>query len=66
MSCFLKLKTGMRFALMVARIGLAEILTKFEVMPCKDTVTHIKINTKSLLLTPEEPICLKFTKITQS
>lgn len=56
----------MRFALMEVRIGLAEILTKFEVMPCKDTVTHIKIKPRSILLTPKEPIRLKFKKIIQS
>lgn len=56
----------MRFALIEVRIGLAEILTKFEVLPCDDTITRIKIKPRSILLTPEEPIRLKFRKIIQS
>jgi cytochrome P450 family 6 len=54
---------GMRFALMETKIVLAEILTKFKVIPCKDTQTTIKIKPRTILLTPLEPIRLKFEKI---
>jgi len=53
----------MRFALMETKIVLAEILTKFKVIPCKDTQSTIKINPRTILLTPLEPIRLKFEKI---
>lgn len=55
--------TGYRFALMQVKIGLAEILTKFKVMPCKDTKIPIKIRPRSTLLRPMEPIRLKFVHI---
>lgn len=53
----------MRFAMMEAKTGLAEILSKFEIMPCKDTEIPIKISPKSiLLLTPNVPIHLTLRK----
>lgn len=60
---FFLTKTGMRFALMEAKTGLAEIISKFEILPCKDTIVPIKINPRSILLTPNEPIRLLFKKI---
>jgi len=56
---------GMRFALMEAKTGLAEILSKFEVSPCKETQTPIKIKPRSILLTPNESIRLSFKRIEQ-
>lgn len=49
--------------MMEAKIGLAEILLKFEVLPCKDTKIPIEINPRSILLTPNVPISLLFKKI---
>lgn len=53
----------MRFAMMETKTGLAEILSKFEVSPCKETQTPIKIKSRSILLTPNESIRLKFKSI---
>lgn len=49
----------MRFAMMEVKTGLTEILSKFEVIPCKDTEIPIKISHRSiLLLAPNVPIRL--------
>lgn len=49
--------------MMEAKTGLAEILSKFEVMPCEDTEIPIKISPRSIvLLTPSVPIRLKLKK----
>lgn len=55
--------TGLRFAMMEAKTGLAEILSKFEILPCESTQIPIELNPRSMLLTPKEPICLSFKKI---
>lgn len=62
-SVFLQIIIGMRFALMEVKTGLAEILSKFEVLPCKDTQIPIKTRPQSILLTPNESIRLKFKQI---
>lgn len=49
--------------MMEAKTGIAEIISKFEVLPCKDTQIPIKLNPRSILLTPNEPIYLLFKKI---
>ncbi|CAI6360815.1 unnamed protein product [Macrosiphum euphorbiae] len=54
---------GLRFALMEAKTGLAEIISKFEIFPCKYTKIPIKLNPRSILLTPNEPISLLFKQI---
>jgi len=54
---------GMRFAMMETKTGLAEILSKFEVMPCEDTQIPIKTQPRSILLTPNVPIRLTFRKL---
>jgi len=59
------LNVGLRFAMMEAKTGLAEILSKFEVSPCKETQTPIKIRPRSILLTPNESIRLSFKSIDQ-
>uniref|UniRef100_A0A2H8TW02 Cytochrome P450 6a2 n=1 Tax=Melanaphis sacchari TaxID=742174 RepID=A0A2H8TW02_9HEMI len=56
---------GLRFAMMETKSGLAEILSKFEVSPCKKTQYPIKINPRTILLTPKQSICLSFKKIDQ-
>lgn len=56
---------GLRFAMMEAKTGLAEILSKFEVSPCKETQTPIKIRPRSILLTPNESIRLSFKSVGQ-
>lgn len=53
----------MRFAMMEAKTGLVEIITKFEISPCENTQIPIKFNPRSILLTPNEPICLFFKQI---
>lgn len=56
---------GLRFAMMEAKTGLAEILTKFEVSPCKETQTPVKTKPRSILLTPNEPIRLSLKSVDQ-
>lgn len=54
----------MRFAMMEAKIGLANILSKYQVSPCKETQIPIELNPKSmLLLTPKHQITLSFKQI---
>jgi len=62
---YIYIRIGMRFAMMEAKTGLAEILLKFEVSPCKETQTKIKIRPRSILLTPNESIRLSFKSIDQ-
>jgi len=59
------LNVGLRFAMMEAKTGLAEILSKFEVSPCKETQTPIKTKPRSILLTPNEPIRLSLKSVDQ-
>lgn len=54
---------GMRFAVMEAKTALAEIISKFEIFPCKNTKIPIKLNPRSILLTPNEPIWLLFKRL---
>nr|QPZ88879.1 cytochrome P450 CYP6DA1 [Rhopalosiphum padi]UOW66127.1 cytochrome P450 6A13 [Rhopalosiphum padi] len=56
---------GLRFAMMEAKTGLAEILSKFEISPCKETQSPIKTKPRSILLTPNESIRLSFKSIDQ-
>lgn len=56
---------GLRFAMMEAKTGLAEILSRFEVLPCKETQTPIKIRPRSILLTPNDPIRLLLKSVDQ-
>lgn len=49
--------------MMEIKIGLAEILSKFEISPCDETQSPIEVNPRSILLTPKEPIRLSFKKI---
>jgi len=53
----------MRFAVMEAKTALAEIISKFEIFPCEYTKIPIQLNPRSILLTPNEPICLLFKQI---
>jgi len=59
------LNIGLRFAMMETKTGLAEILSKFEVSPCKETQTPIKAKPRSILLTPNEPIRLSLKSVDQ-
>lgn len=61
----MSLNVGLRFAMMEAKTGLAEILSKFEVSPCKETQTPVKTKPRSILLTPNEPIRLSLKSIDQ-
>lgn len=54
---------GLRFAMMEAKTGLTEIITKFQILPCSDTQIPIKLNPRAFLLTPNEPIRLLFKKL---
>jgi len=51
--------------MMEAKTGLAEVLSKFEVSPCKETQTPIKIKPRTILLSPNESIRLSFKNIDQ-
>lgn len=53
----------MRFATMEAKTGLAEIISKYEILPCEDTQIPIEINPFSMLHTPSKPIRLLLKKI---
>ncbi|XP_050427221.1 probable cytochrome P450 6a14 [Adelges cooleyi] len=54
---------GMRFGLMEAKAGLAEILSKFEVHPCERTPKTVELLPGSILLTPKNPIFLSFKRV---
>lgn len=55
---------GMRFALIKIKRGLAEIISRYEVSPCKETQIPIKYNTKVFgLLITKDPIKLSFKTI---
>ncbi|XP_015379191.1 PREDICTED: probable cytochrome P450 6a13 [Diuraphis noxia] len=54
---------GKRFAELEIKLALVEILSKFEVLPCKKTVIPLKYSKKVLTLMPEHGIWLKFKKI---
>lgn len=49
--------------MMEAKTGLAEIISKFEILPCEDTQIPIVFNPFTLLLKPTVPINLVFKKI---
>lgn len=55
---------GKRFAEMEMKLGLSEILSKFEVEPCEKTEIPIKFSKKSIVAIPENGIWLRFKKIT--
>jgi len=48
---------------MQMKIGLISILSRYEVAPCKDTPTSLKLNPKPFLLQPQGNIHLMFNKI---
>lgn len=56
-------KTGMRFAIMEIKTGLAEIISKFEVKVCEETQNPIKIRPRAFLLLPTESIRLSLNVI---
>lgn len=49
--------------MMEVKTGLAEILSKFEISPCNETQTPIKINPRSILFITKDSIRLSFKKI---
>lgn len=44
---------GIRFALMVTKIALVKLLTKFEFEKCQKTLVPMKYSVKSFVLAPE-------------
>lgn len=59
---------GMRFALMQTKTGLINLLSRFEVAPCRDTPVPLKIHPKPFLLQSqgEIPLMFKRTKVLNS
>jgi hypothetical protein len=53
----------MRFALMQIKVGLSQILSRFEVEPCNDTPLEIDFDSKSFLLAVSGEIPLSFNRI---
>jgi hypothetical protein len=53
----------MRFGLMQVKTGLCHILSRFEVVPCKDTPVRIVFEPKSALLQMHGDIRLSFKRL---
>lgn len=54
---------GKRFAEMEMKLALAELLIKYEVEPCEKTTIPMVFSKRSLIVTPENGIWLKFKPI---
>lgn len=54
---------GEKFGLTVMKIGLANILSEFEIERCKDTPVPLKYKTKGFLLASAAGLPIKFKKI---
>ena len=59
----LTLFTGMRFALMQVKAGLCHILSRFEVVPCKETPVRIVMNKNSVYVMTDQVVPLSFKRI---
>jgi cytochrome P450 family 6 len=53
----------MRFALMQTKTGLMNVLSRFEVEPCRDTPVPLKIHPKPFLLQSQGEIPVVFKRV---
>lgn len=53
---------GNRFGMMQTRLGLATILSKYEISPCAKTLIPMKYDTKSFILTCDGGVYLNLKK----
>ncbi|KAJ9587972.1 hypothetical protein L9F63_018601, partial [Diploptera punctata] len=54
---------GKNFGLLAVKVGLVNVLSRFEVSPCEDTPKSLKLNPRAMILAPEGGIPLKFSRI---
>lgn len=55
---------GLRFGMMQARVGLITLLKNFEITTCSKSIVPLVFSNKSLVLSPEGGLFLKFKAIT--
>jgi hypothetical protein len=56
---------GKGFGLVAAKMGIASVIGNFEVSPCAETLTPMRLNPKALIPAFKEEILLKYTKLSR-
>lgn len=54
---------GLRFGMMQARVGMVTLLSNYDLSLCEKSVVPLKIEKKSIILTAEGGVYLKFEKL---
>ena len=54
---------GKNFGLMAVKVGLVNVLSKFEVSPCKETPEVVHLNPRAMITAVKGGVPLKFSRI---
>ncbi|XP_049788050.1 probable cytochrome P450 6a14 [Schistocerca cancellata] len=53
---------GMRFGLLQTKVGLTNILSRYNIEPCEKTIRHLSFEPRAIVLTPKGGIQLRLSK----